>query len=229
MGHTSERVFFRISLCIYMLSICNFVLGQNLNKDSIVPKHIRSKHNTLFSNDTLVINHLTDNLSYEICIVRKKHDKLLRLNSYEEARNAFMSSFAISLSDFSRDLQCYQNILVEQNDDESVKVGVRCFTDPHWVLVNVNELETSSGRCFSVTKGTPVNADTILIEEFVVPEGVVVSNVERVRNRYVFAPLSYGIDECGIIILTIPNDKESIFAFYDSSKYIQLLRFVPKE
>lgn len=228
MGRTSEIVYIRLFLCLFLLCINILMFGQNSNKDTITQKHISLKCKTPFSHPSLTRIYLTDDISYEICVAQKKHHKLLRVNSAEDSRNAFLSSFAISLSDQSREQTCPEYIYLDQSDEAIVKVGVRCYTAAsHFVLVNVHEMVPSSDRCFSFAKGSQVSADTILTEEFVVPKGVIVAKVEKVRNRYVFMPLSYGIDECGIIILTVPNSAESIFAFYDSSKYLRLIRFIP--
>lgn len=228
MERTSKNVYIRVCLCLFLLCISALLFGQNLNKDTIAQKYISSKCKTLFSNPPRARSYLTDDLSYEICVAQKTHHKLLRVNSAEESRNAFLSSFAISLSDQSREQTCPEYIYLNQSDKEVVKVGVRCFTAAsHFVLVNVNEMVSSTNRCFSFAKGSQISVDTILTEEFVAPKGVIVAKVEKVRNRYVFMPLSYGIDECGIIILTVPNSAESIFAFYDSSKYLRLIRFIP--
>ena len=228
MERTSKNVYIRVCLCLFLLCISALLFGQNLNKDTIAQKYISSKCKTLFSNPPRARSYLTDDLSYEICVAQKTHHKLLRVNSAEESRNAFLSSFAISLSDQSREQTCPEYIYLNQSDKEVVKVGVRCFTAAsHFVLVNVNEMVSSTNRCFSFAKGSQISVDTILTEEFVAPKGVIVAKVEKVRNRYVFMPLSYGIDECGIIILTVPNSAESIFAFYNSSKYLRLIRFIP--
>ena len=204
--------------------------GQNEMRNANLPmQKYRLNVSAVFPNDTNTFRRVTDNLYYQIEIANKSRHRILPIVGYENASHAHFSSFAISIMDLCPLEGLFQYVYLNDSDDSWLEVGVRCYKDCTTQIVDVEKEKSIPGHCLSICEGYRIGNDSVLTTVYVIPQDVNVAKLSKSGCSYFMLPLTSEMDECGAFILSVPKNKESLYAFYNTQDYVCLIRFVPIE
>lgn len=180
----------------------------------------------IFNDDKNRLQKVTDDLYCRIEIAEKRRKKIVPVIGYENAHNAHLSSFAISIEDFCRGTSSNQFVFLNNANDSCIEIGVRCFTDVQVFLDAEGKAKTLQEQCLSPCGKVQIRDDTIMTMIYTIPKGVCVAKLRKNGHRYYMTPLSLAMDECGTFILCVKKNKDSLYAFYNTPNYVCLIRFV---
>lgn len=226
MGSTNNTKLYHIVLlsCFFILTFQLF--GQSGNAVLPLPtQKYRMNVPVVFHDEIKGIQKVTDELYYQIEIAERSRKKIIPITGYENVRNAYHASFAISIEDICCKTSSYQLIFLNNANDSSFEIGVRCYTDIQRYLGTEEYAKSLQGKCLSSCGEIQIGNDSIITFLYEIPVNVRVAKLNKVRSRYVMSPIATDMDDCGFFILTVPKNEESIFAFYNNSNYICLIRF----
>ena len=216
-----------------VLFLCFFILIFQLfgqSEKEVLPSSMqkyRMNVSEVFHNDITGLQKVTDELYYQIEIAERSRKKIIPVTGYENARNAYHASFTISIEDICRKTSSYQLIFLNNANDSCFDIGVRCYTDIQGYLGTEDYAKSLQGKCLSSCGEIQIRNDSIITFLYEIPVNVHVAKLNKVRCRYVMSPIATDMDDCGVFVLTVPKNEESIFAFYNTPNYICLIRFSP--
>jgi hypothetical protein len=223
--NNSRAIFFIFLLLAQYPAYCQKDMGKqrygNLKYRFVEPK--------LTLHDTIRFRKITENVYYTIEYATISRKKIVAVKGCENERNAFFSSFGIALTDFCRKTNQYQFIYLERSNDSSINVGIRCLSDYRTLLDNIDNLSSLENQCFSTCECVSLSSDSILTTVYQAPRNVSVSKINRTGAYYSFEKLPNEMDECGIVVINIPTNEESLYAFSNKSTHLCILRVVPRD
>ena len=220
----SRAIFFIILLLAQYSAYCQ----KDKDKQRYETLKYRFVEPKLFLHDTVRFRKITGNVYYTIEYATMSRKKIVAVQGYENERNAFFSSFGIALTDFCRKTSQYQFIYLERSNDSSINLGIRCLSDYRTLLYNIDNLSSLGNQCLSTCEWVSVSNDSILTTVYQVPRNVCVSKMNRTGTYYSFERLPNEMDDCGIVVINIPTNEESIYAFSNNSTHLCILRVVPE-
>lgn len=202
--------------------------GQNEMRNANLPlQKYRLNVSAVCPNDTNRFRRVTDDLYCQIEIAKKRRHRILPIVGYENASHAHFSSFTISVTDLCPLEGLFQYVYLNDSDDSCLEVGVRCYKDCTTQIVNAEKETSIPGHCLSICEGYRIGNDSVLTTVYVIPQDVNVAKLRKSGCGYFMLPLTSEMDECGAFILSVPRNKESLYAFYNTPDYVCLIRFFP--
>ena len=202
--------------------------GQNEMRNANLPlQKYRLNVSAVCPNDTNRFWRVTDDLYCQIEIAKKRRHRILPIVGYENASHAHFSTFTISVTDLCPLEGLFQYVYLNDSDDSCLEVGVRCYKDCTTQIVNAEKETSTPGHCLSICEGRRIGNDSVLTTVYVIPQDVNVATLRKSGCRYFMSPLTSAMDECGAFILSVPKNKESLYAFYNTQDYVCLIRFFP--
>ena len=201
--------------------------GQNEMRNTNFPmQKYRLNASAVFPDDTNRFQRVTDDLYCQIVIVKRSRQRILPIVGYENISHAYFSSFAISITDFCPLTGSVQYVYVNDSTDSCLEVGVRCYSDCPTIIVDENTTSIPE-QCLSVCEGYRIGNDSVLTTIYEIPQVVNVAKLSKSGHRYSMSSLTLTMDECGVFILCVAKNKESLYAFYGNTNDVCLIRFSP--
>lgn len=227
--HTNDMKNFRaIFFIILLLAQYSAYCQKDMDKQRYETLKYRFVEPKSFLHDTVRFRKITENVYYTIEYATMSRKKIVAVQGYENERNAFFSSFGISLTDFCRKTNQYQFIYLERSNDSSINVGIRCLSDFRTLLYNIDNLSSLENQCFSTCEWVSLSKDSFLTIVYQAPRNVSVTKMNKTGTYYSFERLPNEMDDCGIVVINIPTNEESIYAFSNNSTHLCILRVVPE-
>ena len=224
MGYTDKDIFSIIIMSLFF-GVCGLSLfGQNERELLLLTaQKYRSNESVLFSDDTNSFIKVNDELFCQTEIVERNQFEISRIQGYERQRSAHQKSFTLTVLDFCRETGFNQHIFMNATSDSSIELGVRCYSGCRTYLGKAEVAESLQGQCLTTCIGYRIGKDSLLTTIYTVPKDVQVAKLYKLGHRCFLLPIDLEMDECGIFILRIPANKESIYAFYNTPNYICLI------
>lgn len=206
------------------------LLGQNERDLSRMDaQKYRIKESSLFYEDTNSFIKVSDALFCQKEIAEINQHTIARVQGYENQRNAYQASFALTLWDWCRETGLNQHVFMNEIGDSTMEIGVRCYSDSRTFL-GKEEVENSlHGECLTRCSGEKVGKDSILTMIYTFPQDIHAARLYQYGHRCYLLPLDVEMNECGIFILRIPTNEESVYTFYNTPNYVCLIRFFSRK
>ena len=189
----------------------------------------RIKGPSLFDEDTNSFIKVSDALLCQEEMAEINQHTIACIQGYENQRNAYRASFALTLWDWCRETGQSQHVFMNEIGDSTIEIGVRCYSDSRTFLGKEVTANSLHGECLTTCSGEKIGKDSILTMIYTFPQDIHVARLYQFGHRCYLLPLDVEMDECGIYILRIPTNEEGVYTFYNTPNYVCLIRFFPRK